>query len=885
MPFITDQQTIDDLRLFAKRGEDSIYNIFCRTATRNGAALLEEMFRYPLSDPQTINERSRLFRFFSTIPSGFPFQADLFDIAEHYLSVTDERTRLSGDQQTLGQRLTSLVSADNEYKDRYKGITALVKIMQDLQRFVTALPTPSPYDRERSAITTLLSTDDLEPLLKEGTKIPHDRMVTYDSLLRFRHREPIRRLLQSIYQLDVYFSVATAAAGRGFSYPHAFPAETHRIHLEGIYHPLVPGAVPNTLEITPANHILFLTGANMAGKSTFMKTTGIVLFLAHMGFPVPAASMEFSVLDGIFTTINLPDDLGMGVSHFYAEVQRIKKIAQQLHQGKKLFVIFDELFRGTNVKDAYEATIALTRAFANRNDSFLLLSTHIIEAGEVLATQQKAMDFIYLPTRIKGTRPVYTYQLEKGITSDRHGMVIIGNEGIFEILRRGKTKTPGPPQPAAASHPETFSADRQTLDDLNLTGKYKPGSVYSLFNKVQTEGAERLLDAMFQHPLSDPDEINRRSNRFLYLQQKSPAFPFTRDQLLQVEEYLRLGAHGNQLATTTDILRLRLMESLVKDQRYEQIKAGIEAVAGFITTCKSWFEQLDDKTSNPIRSLLDTAQNILADPRLSNLPNSFSGQQVARFHYTFGTAIAQKISQLCEILYQLDLGITIGQVARQRNFTYALALPKEESMINITGLHHPAIEKAVGNTITMDRESNLIFLTGANMAGKSTLMKSFGIAVYLAHMGFPVAATEMVFSVKDGLYTSINVPDDLNRGHSHFYAEAMRVKEAAIAISEGRQLVVIFDELFKGTNVRDAYDATLAVTAAFSDYRNCFFIISTHIIEVGEALKKGSNLQFTYLPTIMEGHVPRYTYRLQTGITSDRHGMRIIENEGILELF
>src|SRR3982750_2055703 len=105
MPFITDQQTLDDLRLFGRRGDDSIYGIFHSTATRHGAALLEEMFRYPLTDAVAINERSRLFEFFSSIGSPFPFQGDLFDIAEQYLSITDERARLSGEQQTLGKRL------------------------------------------------------------------------------------------------------------------------------------------------------------------------------------------------------------------------------------------------------------------------------------------------------------------------------------------------------------------------------------------------------------------------------------------------------------------------------------------------------------------------------------------------------------------------------------------------------------------------------------------------------------------------------------------------------------------------------------------------------------------------------------------------------------
>jgi DNA mismatch repair ATPase MutS len=126
--------------------------------------------------------------------------------------------------------------------------------------------------------------------------------------------------------------------------------------------------------------------------------------------------------------------------------------------------------------------------------------------------------------------------------------------------------------------------------------------------------------------------------------------------------------------------------------------------------------------------------------------------------------------------------------------------------------------------------------------------------------------------------------DNLNLGYSHFYAEVLRVKTVAEQVSRGRNLVVIFDELFKGTNVKDAYDATLQVSSSFAKYRNCVFIISTHIIEVGEALRgKNSQVRFVYLPTVMDGVVPRYTYRLAEGITSDRHGMVIIRNEGILE--
>ncbi len=239
---------------------------------------------------------------------------------------------------------------------------------------------------------------------------------------------------------------------------------------------------------------------------------------------------------------------------------------------------------------------------------------------------------------------------------------------------------------------------------------------------------------------------------------------------------------------------------------------------------------------------------------------------------------------LLNAIYEIDLYIAVSATARERKMFYAWALPAAESVLQAEALWHPALDKAVANPVHLYTESNVLFLTGANMAGKSTFMKSLGIAVYLAHMGFPVAARNMLFSVRDGLYSSINVSDNLNMGYSHFYAEVLRVKRAAEEVSSGRNMVVIFDELFKGTNVKDAYDATLSVTASFSRYHNCIFVISTHIIEVGEALAAYPNLQFAYMPTVMDGHVPKYPYLLKQGITSDRHGMMIVMNEGILDM-
>ena len=448
MVFTTDQQTLDDLNIFGKQGGDSIAQIFDRTNTRGGAVLLEEMFRYPLSSHDAINKRSGIIHGFAAAGTEFPFQPALFDAIESYLSITDERTKLATDERTALNRLSQLIAVDVDTAVIYKGVGALVELVKALAAFNAALASAGParpnamphYSDERSAIQTLLDEPDLASIIAhpDKGKLSHNTTAAYDVLLRFRHRESIQRLLQSIYRLDVYCSIARVARERKFVFPTALPQDRHIVSIEGLYHPQVNNAVPNNIAISPGNNVLFLTGANMAGKSTFMKSLSIALFLAHMGFPVPATQMEFSVLDGMYTTINLPDNLGMGASHFYAEVLRVKKVAGQLQQGKSLFVVFDELFRGTNVKDAYEATVAFTKAFARQRNSLFIISTHIIEAGDVIKESCDNVGFFYLPTLMEGNKPVYTYRLEKGITADRHGMVIINNEGILDILNNGQ---------------------------------------------------------------------------------------------------------------------------------------------------------------------------------------------------------------------------------------------------------------------------------------------------------------------------------------------------------------------------------------------------------------------------------------------------------------
>ncbi|HEY8955771.1 MutS-related protein [Chitinophaga sp.] len=434
----------------------------------------------------------------------------------------------------------------------------------------------------------------------------------------------------------------------------------------------------------------------------------------------------------------------------------------------------------------------------------------------------------------------------------------------------------------------SFNIDKQTLDELNLLGKFRQGSIYGLFCQVKTRGAEQLLDHMFRHPLNNAAAINERSSIFRFFQEANLSFPFDVQQIGLMREYLDNSAGNSAWLVLVNTLIRKGLAALTRDERYRKTVQGLQAVIVTLNRCNAFLETARAH-GTPYAGRVEAVREMLSDAKLQRLSNidiykDLPVRTLAFYDYLLKNKLHEQMEAILSFIYELDVNIAVSHVARSKGFTYAAALPEERNILSAWDLRHPCIEGAVGNDLLLHKNSNVLFLTGANMAGKSTLMKSIGIGLYLAHMGFPVAAAGMEFSVREGLYTSINVADNINLGYSHFYAEVVRVKQAAEAVSSGKRMLLMFDELFKGTNVKDAYDGTLAVTEAFAVYEECLFIVSTHIIEVGEALKHYENIRFVYMPTVMNGPYPQYTYRLQEGITEDRQGMMIIRNEGILEL-
>lgn len=434
-----------------------------------------------------------------------------------------------------------------------------------------------------------------------------------------------------------------------------------------------------------------------------------------------------------------------------------------------------------------------------------------------------------------------------------------------------------------------FIADKQTLEDLNLVGRFKSNSIFRLFDKTITNGGRQLMEQLFREPLINAESINERVRIFQYFGSKGVTLPFQDKAFSAMENYLRGGSPG-LLSSCWNILLKKGRSVVTGTNEYQELEAGCINSIQVLQQLRTLVEQLQQDANNPFAKQLNHIQQVLANAKLQWLANERSSPRIpllklVRYDHCLRGAMQQEMKMLMQMVYQIDVNIAVAGVATAKGFCYPQAREPKLNSMHISGLYHPLLSKPIANQASFGSNNNVLFLTGANMAGKSTYMKSVGIAVYLAHMGFPVAAEQMEFSVKKGLFSSINVPDNLEHGYSHFYAEVLRVKKVAETVDAGNDLIVLFDELFKGTNVKDACEATLSITKAFSGHRNCFFIVSTHIIEVGEALKEDSdNIRFLYMPTVMKSTTPTYTYQLKEGITQDRQGMMIIENEGILEL-
>ena len=431
--FYIDKQTSVDLQLL-ETGNSSVFACFNQTVTSGGEDALRELFRKPLTNPDLLQQRRTTIRFLMDRMTELPLDKTMVDFLDYYLK-SPERPVSFSVSQAMRNVVKFYFSPNQAFYAKRRGIAEMAETLIFIKQLGETYP-------EGNTIPLLANLQESlhkltrHPLLARLVDDPDRRLTRYameqiDFLLRKEHHHDTLILLNQLYFLDAYYSIASASRARGFIFPSFH--ETERLTLEGVYHPLLDNPVTNHVMLDGERRVNFITGANMSGKSTLMKAVGIAVYLAHLGFPVPASRMNTCILDGLMTTINLADNINDGYSHFYSEVKRVKLVAEQINQSDRLLVIFDELFRGTNVKDAYDGSLRIIQALSELNNGFFMVSTHIVEVAQALATHAK-ISFNYLRTNVDGERPVFDYQLRSGITDDRIGLWILQNEGVFELL-------------------------------------------------------------------------------------------------------------------------------------------------------------------------------------------------------------------------------------------------------------------------------------------------------------------------------------------------------------------------------------------------------------------------------------------------------------------
>ena len=432
-----DNTTYSDLSVFQTSDEYSLFSKMDRTRTVGGRHQLLEFFNQPFSQLDKILQTQEILQIIRSCEEewGPSISNGTIMVMERFYETPLDQIPASHDP--VSARMYKLLHAPDYALTRYsighfadfiRGMYSIVSIPDKIN---CPLLLKTLLDRAKR----LLNQEIIHKLAqkKSGEKFQPDEVVQYGNYIRDHFKPSALTLIEIYGKLDAWYSMAMACKEFNLVMPEFRDTIYPFIEVRALYHPLLPQAVSYDLQMDPESNFIFLTGANMAGKSTFIKSVGTALYLAHLGMGVPADSMTVSLFDGILSNINVVDNLVKGESYFFNEVQRIRNTIVQISDQKKWLVLIDELFKGTNVQDAMKCSSTVIRGLIKIRSSLFILSTHLYEIGEELKAYPNIC-FKYFETSIRDGQLEFPYQLKDGISNDRLGYLILEREKVVELL-------------------------------------------------------------------------------------------------------------------------------------------------------------------------------------------------------------------------------------------------------------------------------------------------------------------------------------------------------------------------------------------------------------------------------------------------------------------
>ncbi len=234
--------------------------------------------------------------------------------------------------------------------------------------------------------------------------------------------------INCIAEIDALVSLATYS----FNTPDATKAElidensSYVVEAEDVYHPflILKSPVANSFKLERKN-IAIITGANMAGKSTFLRTLGLNYILACIGVPVCAKSFKFSIMS-LFSSMRTTDNLANDVSYFNAELLRIKTLLDKIQKNDFTFIILDEILKGTNSKDKLQGSVMFLKALEQYNIS-CIIATHDLELAKLEDNSTNGTYKNYCFEIELANNINYTYKISKGIAQNMNATYLLSN--------------------------------------------------------------------------------------------------------------------------------------------------------------------------------------------------------------------------------------------------------------------------------------------------------------------------------------------------------------------------------------------------------------------------------------------------------------------------
>ena len=235
-----------------------------------------------------------------------------------------------------------------------------------------------------------------------------------------------------------------------------------------------------------------------------------------------------------------------------------------------------------------------------------------------------------------------------------------------------------------------------------------------------------------------------------------------------------------------------------------------------------------------------------------------------------------KLQEVAKTISQIDVLLSFATVSSENNYIRPKLI--DENKIHIIDNRHAVVEKVIDseyvpNDIVMDKNTNILLITGPNMAGKSTYMRELAITVIMAQIGCFIPAKEAEMMVFDSIYTRIGASDDLVSGKSTFMVE---MNEANNAIKNATvNSLILFDELGRGTATYDGIALAQAIIEYIHNNIHCKTLFSTHYHELTELDKKLKNLKNVHVSAYEENGKITFLHKIKDGSVDKSYGIHV----------